>query len=163
MHRIPVIKPINIQWNNLNVSKGILTCWITFTKSFSIVRRFCLLIITAVVKYRRIWGHMVSIAFRYLWVVRSKIVNLTLIRDLNKITYWFWYSNISTIKSRPLAWLKKMNRDQWISQVLCCKACSGVLKVLLSIYSFNLFKSSRAVSQFCIKISDASFPHRPFK
>jgi hypothetical protein len=43
-----------------------LTCWMTFTKSFNIVRRFCLLIITAVVKYRRIWGHMVSIAFRYL-------------------------------------------------------------------------------------------------
>lgn len=47
---------------------SVLTCWITLTRSFSTCLRFrtSLFVMTAVVRYRRIWGHIVWIALRYL-------------------------------------------------------------------------------------------------
>lgn len=42
------------------------SCWITFTRSLRTVRRR-LLVMTAVVKYLRMCGHVVWIALRYLW------------------------------------------------------------------------------------------------
>jgi len=40
---------------------------------------------------------------------------------------------------------------------------TNILLTLLSIVSFSLVRSSMAASQFCIRISDASFPHRELK
>lgn len=44
------------------------TCWMTFTKSLSTCLRFrtSLLVMTAVVRYRKMCGHIVWMAFRYL-------------------------------------------------------------------------------------------------
>lgn len=51
-----------------NTTPSVLTCWITLTRSFSTCLRLrtSLFVITAVVRYLRICGHIVWIALRYL-------------------------------------------------------------------------------------------------
>lgn len=43
--------------------------------------------------------------------------------------YCGWYRKSSMMLSRPLGWLKKTKRDQWISQVLCWSDWRGELTV----------------------------------
>ena len=100
-----------------------------------------LFVMTAVDRYLSIQGQVVWIAFRYC----------------------FWYKNRSIISSLPLGWLKKTKRDQWMSQVLCCRVCRAEPNTLSSINCRRRLKSSRAVSQFCMRISDASLPHIPLR
>jgi len=55
---------------SINITDGrTLTCWITFTKSLRALR-LDRVMMTAVARYRRMWGHMVWIAFRYLQTQR---------------------------------------------------------------------------------------------
>lgn len=60
------------------------TCWMTLTKSLRTCLRFLtsLLVMTAVVRYRRICGHMVWMAFRYL----NKNRNVSFVVIIPKIT-----------------------------------------------------------------------------
>lgn len=65
-----------IQWS--------FTCWITLTRSLRTCLRFLtsLLVMTAVVRYRRMCGHMVCIAFRYLRThTKYKIKLFSLLRS----------------------------------------------------------------------------------
>ena len=41
------------------------------------------------------------------------------------LTYSGWYKKRLMISSRPLSWLKKTNKLQWTSQLLCCNLCRG--------------------------------------
>ena len=66
-------KPLFTGWlypwgKNFPATLNDLTCWMTFTKSLSTCLRFrtSLLVMTAVVRYRRMCGHIVWMAFRYL-------------------------------------------------------------------------------------------------
>lgn len=56
---------------------AVLTCWITLTRSFSTCLRLrtSLFVMTAVVKYLRICGHIVWIALRYLERKKPQIQN----------------------------------------------------------------------------------------
>lgn len=57
----------------------LLTCWMTLTRSFITVRRLLLFVMTAVVKYLRMWGQVVWIAFRYLWEpVKRKLSTISI-------------------------------------------------------------------------------------
>lgn len=49
------------------------TCWMTLTRSFMTVRRRLLLVMTAVVRYLKIWEQVVWIAFRYLGQIYFRI------------------------------------------------------------------------------------------
>lgn len=44
-------------------------------------------------------------------------------------TYCGWYRKSSMILSLPLGWLKKTNKDQWMSHVLCWRDWRGELTV----------------------------------
>uniref|UniRef100_A0A2P2LT68 Eukaryotic translation initiation factor 3 subunit E eIF3e Eukaryotic translation initiation factor 3 subunit 6 n=1 Tax=Rhizophora mucronata TaxID=61149 RepID=A0A2P2LT68_RHIMU len=56
-----------------------------------------------------------------------------------------------------------MNRLQCINHTLLCTCFNGEEKLFDSITSFNRLCSSKAISQFCMSISAASFPHNALK
>lgn len=114
MHEQPcfvsIIKYIYISKIFLKFETNMQTCWITLTRSLRTVLRRVLLVMTAVVRYLSICGHMVCMAFKYSCE----------------------YKNMSIMRSRPLGWLKNTNKLQWISQVRCCsdnKALPNVWKL----------------------------------
>lgn len=66
---------INIRLQK-NCILSAVTCWMTLTKSLRTCLRFLtsLLVMTAVVRYRKMCGHMVWMAFRYLNNNRNAII-----------------------------------------------------------------------------------------
>ncbi len=73
------------------------------------------------------------------------------------------WKNMSTMPSLPLGWLKNTKSDQWIIQFLCCSCSKWLEKDRWSICSLSLLRSSKAESQFNVKISAASFPQRALR
>lgn len=81
----------------------------------------------------------------------------------NFLLMYFSLGLSSASINSPLEWLKNTKRDQWMSHVRCWRAWRGDVVKLLSMNSFRRLRSSRAFSQFWVRISEASFPHRPFR
>ncbi len=64
---------------------------------------------------------------------------------------------------RPLSWLKKMYKDQCISQERCCSCSKMGANVLESMISLSFIRSSVATSHLSIRISEASTPHNALR
>lgn len=79
---------IRLKKKNLSKTFIDLTCWMTFTKSLSTCLRFrtSLLVMTAVVRYLRICGHIVWMAFRYLKNTEATQVIVSLVAITTNFT-----------------------------------------------------------------------------